>query len=71
MAWELCCSLYLYLMRVSASGGYVGMCVLGCGCCCRWRWSKDEVMGIVGAVEEEEEVVERERGVVEEARWCC
>jgi len=47
------------------------MCVLGCGCCCRWRWSKDEVMGIVGAVEEEEEVVERERGVVEEARWCC
>jgi len=23
VAWELCCSLYLYLMRVSASGGYV------------------------------------------------
>jgi hypothetical protein len=29
-------------------------CALGCGgCYCRWRWRRDEVMGILGAVEEE------------------
>jgi hypothetical protein len=29
-------------------------CALGCGCCyCRWRWRRGEVMGILGAVEEE------------------